>query len=436
MRFLTRLIPASTLVVVAALLGGCQGGCGVKPQPDPGPAPVPPAPVPPQPVPPGPQPTPPQPASVAGFVIVEDTAAAGQARGMFLGSAKVSAFLKNSGLKHALVSTAAADPDGKPLAGVLGALVADAKAKNALPHLYLLDAAGKTVKDLVCPLDPDAFVQAFAPKQQHPRAMGMIAAKPKLKWAVYGSTPQTPMIPRAQWKEVDLEAYLPPVHDQDGRGQCNASATCTALEASREIAGLSYVYLSAGDLYSQINGGWDQGSTLEDGLAAAVNSGVATAATVPYVWDGRRHGDAKVLAERKNYRAVEVYLCPTFDHMASALQMGFVVVEGMVWYDSFKPDADGWLPTRGRGGSGGHALCGYGLATRNGVWGIKTRNSWGVTWGNGGNCVIPESLFDGQISGYWAIRSVTRTPEPWPAATTARRARLEFPAGDLFQLAP
>jgi hypothetical protein len=418
-------------LLAGALAAGCQGGCTPKPQPDP--APRPPAP----PTPPPPPPAPPAPAAVAGFVIVEDTAAAGQARGMFLASPKVTAFLKNSGLKHAVVSTNATDPDGKPVGGTLGALVADARAKAALPHLYLLDAAGKTLKELPCPLDPDAFVRAFAPKQQHPRAMGMIAAKPRLKWAVYGTTPQTPMIPRAQWKEVDLEAYLPPVHDQDGRGQCNASATCTALEASREIAGLSYAYLSAGDLYGQINGGRDQGSTLEDGLAAAVGSGVATAATVPYVWDGRDHGrDARVQAERRNYRAVEVYLCPTVDHMASALQMGFVIVEGLAWYDNYTPDSDGWLPTRGRGGSGGHALCGYGLAQRNGSWGIKTRNSWGVTWGNGGNCIIPESLFDGQISGYWAIRSVTRTPEPFPPATTARRAKLELPAGDLFQLAP
>ena len=235
---------------------------------------------------------------------------------------------------------------------------------------------------------------------------------------------------------MDLEAYLPPVHDQDGRGQCNCSATCTAIEAAREIAGQSYVYLSAGDLYSQINGGRDQGSTLEDGLDCAMRSGVATAQTVPYVWDGRRHSDAKTLGERKQFRVVEAYLCPSFDHMCSALQSGFVVVEGLMWRDNFKPDSDGWLPSRGAGGAGGHALCGYGVSQRNGTWGIKTRNSWGVTWGNGGNCVIPEPLFGDQITGYWAIRSVTRTPEPFPASGGVKRAKLQL-APDLdFRLAP
>jgi hypothetical protein len=432
LRFLTRLVPVSCLVVVAALLGGCQGGCGVKPQPQPGPAPIP---VPPQPLPPGPQPDPgPQPAAVAGFVVVEDTAAANQARGMFLGSKKVSAFLKNSGLKHAIVSTGSQSPNGAPIGGPLGVLISDAKAKE-LPRLYLVDAAGKSLKDQKCPLDPDDFVKVFAPKE-HARAMGMIPAMPKLKWTVYGTTPETPMIPRSEWKEVDLEAYLPPVHDQDGRGQCNASATCTCIEGSREIAGQSYDYLSAGDLYSQINGGRDQGSTLEDGLAAALHNGVATVKLVPYVWDGRNHGrDSAVTAERMKYRVTEAYLCPTFDHLASALQQGFLVVHGLMWRDNFKPDSDGWLPTQGRGGAGGHALCGYGLAARNGSWGIKTRNSWGVTWGMGGNCVIPESLFGNQITGYWAIRSVTRTADPFDASGV-RRAKLSLSPDLDFSLAP
>lgn len=428
MRF-AKLMPACALLLAALLAAGCQGGCTPKPQPDPQPIPQP---LPPQPVPPGPQPDP-QPAAVAGFVIVEDTSAAGQARGMFLGSPKVSAFLKNSGLSHAIVSTGAVDPDGKPVGGTLGQLIADGKAKG-LPRLYQLDAAGKSVKDAPCPLDPDQFVAAFAPRQQHPRAMGMIAAKPKLKWAVYGTTPQTPMIPRAQWKEVDLEAYLPPVKDQDGIGACNAFATITATEASREIAGLSYVKLSPGWLYGRINGGRDQGSTLEDGLAWMVEHGTCTSATVGDLsW---RSNPSKAAQEAKNYRVVEAYLCPTVDHMASALQQGFVIVEGLLWRDNFTPDKDGWLPSVGRGGAGGHALCGYGLTQRNGVWGIKTRNSWGVTWGNGGNCVIPESLFDGQISGYWAIRSVTRTPEPFPPSNSMRRAKLSLSPDLDFSLAP
>jgi hypothetical protein len=412
---------------VAILLGsGC--GSGVKPIPVPPTQPAP-IPVPPEPV-----------AAPAGVVIVEDTAAADQTRGRFLADRKIQAFFKASNLSHAIVTPSAVDPDGKPVGGTIGKLIAAAKDKP-LPYLFVLDAKGKVLKDQPCPLDPDAFVSIFVPT--HPRQLGMTVAKPKLKWVEFGSAaaPTTKLIPRDQWQPIDLEAYLPPVHDQDGRGQCNASATCTAIEASREIAGMSYVYLSAGDLYSQINGGRDDGSLLEDGLDASIKSGVAPSTLVPYVWDGRRHDTAPVKSERRKYRVTEAYLCPTFDHVGSALQQGFLIVEGVLWFDNFTPDADGWLPLKGRGNYGGHALCGYGLANRptsNGgdVWGVRTRNSWGVGWGIGGNCVIPETLFDGNITGYWAVRSTVRTPEPFPPSEPARRTRLSLSPVDGLQLAP
>ena len=99
-------------------------------------------------------------------------------------------------------------------------------------------------------------------------------------------------------------------------------------------------------------------------------------------------------------------MCPTFDHLASALQCGFFVIEGLMWRDNFRVDSDGWLPSRGAGGAGGHALLGYGLAERGGVWGARTRNSWSAQWGANGNCVIPEPLFGSQIGGFWAIRAM------------------------------
>jgi hypothetical protein len=233
---------------------------------------------------------------------------------------------------------------------------------------------------------------------------------------------KVPLIPRAQWKPVDLSTFLPPVHDQDGRGQCASSSACTIVEACRAQAGLPYVYLSAGDLYSRVNGGRDDGSLLEDNMAELQQNGVCPVALVPYVWDGRTHSDSATATARKPNRVLEIYQCDSFDAIASALQQGFFIQEGLAWFDNFDPDSDGWLPARGRGNSGGHALAGYGLTQRNGAWGIKTRNSWGASWGNSrdgtlgaGNCVIPEALFDGQISGFWAVRAVYQTPTDFPA---------------------
>lgn len=394
----------------------------------------------PQPIPPGPQPspvppTPPEPVeSVTGVVVVEDTAAAGQTRGMFLASKKVSAFFKNSNLEHAILSTATVGPDGKVPAAVKPFL--DAAAGKTLPYLFQVAKSGKVIKQGELPLDPDKFVALFDTHTE-PRALGMRVEKPKLAWKVYGEVPGTKLIPRDQWQEVSLESYLPPVHDQDGKGQCNASATGTAIETSREIGGMSYVELSAGDLYSQINGGRDQGSLLEDGLEVATRDGMAPSKLVPYVWNGRQYQTQAVKDARKQYRVVEAYLCPTFDHVASAIQQGFPVVVGIWWYDSyFRVDADGWLP-RPSGNRGGHAITSYGLTKRGTQWGVSTRNSWGVAWGNGGNFVIPETAFDPNgISGYWAVRSVVRTPEPFPASTTMQRVRATMTPAEVFGLAP
>jgi hypothetical protein len=391
-----------------------------KPDPDPTP-----------PAPPGPGPNPPTPPTpggqVAFFVVAEDTSKAGPWRGAVLGSPKVESFYRQlrgsrTGAIHRLIDVNGDTTD--PVA----AWAVKAAAGKTLPYLWMLDASGKVVKELACPTDPDAFVAAFNLHADEPRKFGLIPAKKKLKWTEFGSTPNTPLIPRDQWKATTLQTFLGPVHDQDGRGQCVASAFCSVMEACRAQAGLPYVYLSAGDLYSNINGGRDNGAILEDAMAWGMKNGVATVASVPYVWNGRRATSAAVVAERKNYVAVEVYLCPSFDAAASAIQQGFHIEEALTWYNSYSPGKDGWLPPPSRGVAGGHALHGYGLRQRNGVWGIETKNSWNTSWGGStdgtvpaGCCVIPEANFDDVASnGFFAIRAVVQTPTQFPTPSTLR----------------
>lgn len=363
---------------------------------------------------PGPNPTPdPTPASrVVRFVVVEDTAQARAWRGDVIGSPQVAAWYKTARMSHRLLSTAAAGPDGPPDAEA-AAFLGRAKGKD-LPWLWQLDAAGRVVRDLKVPTTPEAFVAAFA--APHRRAMGNLApAAGNLRgtWKRFGEHPEVPLIPRAEWKPVDLGTFLPDVKDQDGVGACNAFAAVTALEAARAQAGLPYVRLSPGYLYGNINGGRDDGSLLEDGMAWLTEHGTCPSAVVGDLdWRTGRTRPPAAREQEKQYRVVEVYVCPSFDAIASAVQQGFVIVEGLMWADNFTPDRDGWLPSRASGGVGGHALCGYGLAQRNGVWGIKTRNSWGPAWGVGGNCVIPEPLFGRKIGGFWAVRSVVQSVAP------------------------
>lgn len=425
-RYLAAILAGLLLVGVLAFAAG--RGCGhVAPRPDPV-----------DPIPPRPDPGPSPPAVPAGVVVVEDTLKVDQSRGLFLANKRVQAFFKATNLQHAVYSVGAVGPDGKPIGGRAGELIAAAKAKE-LPYLFALDSAGAVIREQKLDLtEPDKFIDLFDPHAETPRAMGCKNEPPLLSWTEFGTAaaPTTRLIPREQWQPVDLEAYLGPVYDQDGRGQCNASATCSALEFAREVGGMEYVHLSAGDLYSQINGGRDDGSTLEAGLRAALTTGVATARTVPYVWNGRRVENAAAKGERQLYKAAEVYLCPSFDHVASAIQQGFIPIIGMKWHGNFKPDRDGWLPVRGSGGYGGHAIAVCGLDKRviggKEVWALKIRNSWSAAWGLGGNCYVPEPLLDGWIGGHWAVRSVVRTPDSFPAVKTARAVRLSLNPSELF----
>ncbi len=393
------------------------------PQP-PGPGPNPPGPGPNPPVPPNPDPSPS--ATISTFVVVEDTTKAGVWRSEILGSPEVEKFYRQlrgprPGLIHKLydASTVNQTEEGKKWVG--------AAVGKSLPYVFMLDTAGKVLKECTAPTkNPLDFIACFDLHADTPRAMGLILPEedtPKLGlfskdnpggWKQFGTTPTTPIIPRAQWpKSRRLSTFLPAVYDQDGRGQCASSSACNVMEIAARIQGFEYPKLSAGDLYSRVNGGRDKGSMLEDNLKELVTNGVAPASMVPYVWNGRVSQTAAVIAERRRYRAVEAYWCPGIDAAVSASLQGFAVGVGLMWYDNFKPvDAAGWLPMKGTCSSrecpGGHAITCYGIETKaDGTVGLVIRNSWSSTWGISGDCILPETLFSGHIGGFYAVRVVT-----------------------------
>src|SRR5687767_1155885 len=76
------------------------------------------------------------------------------------------------------------------------------------------------------------------------------------------------LVPKADWFEVDYSKFVRGIHDQDGVGQCNLSATAGTMEVLREMAGMEYVELSAAYMYWKVNRGnnYNRGTLLEDGL--------------------------------------------------------------------------------------------------------------------------------------------------------------------------
>jgi hypothetical protein len=228
---------------------------------------------------------------------------------------------------------------------------------------------------------------------------------------VYGEVSNTPIVPRSKWKELidrmgggPESGYLSYVHNQNGYGMCNASATASAMESQRIKQGLPLVRLSAGDLYYRISGGRDNGSTLQDGIRSATKDGVARESLVPYLeW---RRTTAEAREDRKNFRVLEAFLCPTFDACMSAVLMGFDLISGIWWYDNYTPTSDGWLPAP-RGSRGGHAVHGYKPTYKGDRFGIWHKNSWTPKWGLNGFCVFPEEVYvGGNTFGWWAVRSI------------------------------
>jgi hypothetical protein len=257
-----------------------------------------------------------------------------------------------------------------------------------------------------------------------PRKLGNVARAAGLahRWRTYGDVRTTPLFPRSQWDQLlrpdpAAEPYLPPVKDQGQVGQCNGDATASAVECCRAEQGLNFVLLSGADLYGQINHGVDDGSTLEDGLRAATQTGIGTAATAGQIW--RPGLPPAPAAERARFRVTEAFLCPTFDHAFSAVAAGFKLISGVIWFDGYAVDAEGWLALRQAGESGGHAVFGFAPTKRGAGYGIWHQNSWGPRFGRSGRCVFPEQLYAaGMIGGWWAVREVidegAGVPPPLP----------------------
>ena len=241
----------------------------------------------------------------------------------------------------------------------------------------------------------------------------------------------------AVWRKVrgvSQEDYTGPVYNLEVEGDnsyvadgigvhnCNGFAGAKALQRARVRRGLPRVNLSGAYLYSLVNGGQDNGSMLDAGMAAIQSRGVATEETVG--WDAiypSRYDRAKADGEAAKHKGFECYAVRTRQALFSALALGFDCVVAVHADDGYM-QLDGEGIAGGGQGPGNHAVgCdGLGWSSRYGVPLADQYGSWDVTAHDRGRLFLSWNRHFAPTTNYhvfYAIRSTTDGGESPPAAT-------------------
>lgn len=215
---------------------------------------------------------------------------------------------------------------------------------------------------------------------------GCLPRKSKLgQWFPLASE-RVEVIPRGEWPQlidqVTNSALKWMQLDQDGVGSCASEAMTAAIMASRELQGQPQVALNPWFAYHFVSGGVDRGSSIDENLRFARETGVASMDVWPRSmgWRSRPSDDAMDDAQR--YRIDEAYDVTTVDELVSCILKGFPVVFG------YRP------------GGGGHAVLAMDVVSMSA---FKFLNSWG-DWGEDGFGTLRFDQIDWRF-GAWAVRA-------------------------------
>lgn len=202
--------------------------------------------------------------------------------------------------------------------------------------------------------------------------------------------------------------------DQKGAGSCNGHAAASALSKARVRRGSARVMLSGPYAYSLMNGGQDNGSTLDAGMKIVAEHGIAPMDVVPN-WDmiyPNRYDRRKADEEALRFRGFECYTIKTEPEFFSALAAGFDVVIAVHAGNSFMRMNSNNVAGSDRG-PGNHATHCDGYRVLGGQLQADMPNSWGLSYGALGRCFV---TWDEHLAptvnyhGFYAIRSAIDDP--------------------------
>lgn len=198
------------------------------------------------------------------------------------------------------------------------------------------------------------------------------------------------------------------VRDQGQFGSCQGWASASVLTRARVRAGLPVRHLSGSYLYSLVNGGRDQGSTLTSGMRAIQERGCATIATVaPDRIYPHQYDRSKADREASNNKAFECYQTEDIQSFWTGLCLGFDGVCAIHASSNFnRIDSNGIAGVDN--GRGNHAVLCQGIVYAGGEICGDGENSWGLRYGDQGRMLLRAAHFEQTISvhGFYLIRAV------------------------------
>lgn len=240
------------------------------------------------------------------------------------------------------------------------------------------------------------------------------------------AAPGATLIPRSEWKPVNnrwrFDASF--ILDQNGHGSCVGNGSAAALRKVRILAGQPDVKLSPACLYAQINNGVDQGAVISDALTALQQTGTCRFDLVgqdpvylpqlPAGWE----------QDAQRFTIRQAYHCANYDEIGSAIQLGYVVVYGIMVGNSFT-NFDKYGVAGHARGPGNHCMHADGMTPlADGRWALDNCNSWASSFGpwNNGRCYLDEDHFGhGDVPDAFAIEFGSedpQNPQPLPHLST------------------
>jgi C1A family cysteine protease len=217
---------------------------------------------------------------------------------------------------------------------------------------------------------------------------------------------------------VDYRSKCPPVYDQGKLGSCTANAIAAAYEFDEMKEEESNVFTPSrlGIYYNERemegNVEVDDGAELRDGIKTINRCGVFPETMWPYdISKFNVKPPAECYVESSKHKAVEYKRVEqNLDQMKQCLINGYPFVFGIDVYESFELDSvvnTGviLMPKEGEKKLGGHALMCCGFLVDKGVFIV--RNSWGVSWGQGGYGYLPfDYMLSNMASDFWTVTRV------------------------------